>query len=188
MPYVLKKKGTQTCVHKQKPDKTPGSEVSCHASRPDAVKAMRALYANEKADLASDQVLAVPCMDAADADCARSFLDFEAMVDHAEAVHTFDDIRAMVSEEIREKYNVRGDYRATPPVPSVWAWVADLADDWVVFEASQGSQCDNYKCGYSIVDNVATLGEISEVRRRTVWEPVGANEPAGILSTSKENN
>lgn len=176
MPYVLKKKGTQTCVHKQKPDKTPGSEVSCHASRPDAVKAMRALYANEKADLASDQVLAVPCMDAADADCARSFLDFEAMVDHAEAVHTFDDIRAMVSEEIREKYNVRGDYRATPPVPSVWAWVADLADDWVVFELDGDGDSKLYKASYSILDNKVTLGEPVEVVRRTVYDAVNSSE------------
>lgn len=133
----------------------------------------------EQAQRSSDRpIVGVSCPD-----CSRSFLDQAALTDHAEAVHTFDDIRMIVQEAISEKFATGGEYPNR-----IYTYVADLADDWVVFEASQGSQCDNYKCGYSIVDNVATLGEISEVRRRTVWEPVGANEPAGILSTSKENN
>ncbi|NUS01932.1 MAG: hypothetical protein HOV97_05135 [Nonomuraea sp.] len=124
-------------------------------------------------DLAHD-LSGIPCYDE---NCTRSFLDFAKMADHAEAVHTFDDIRMIVSEGLREKYATKSDSYST----SVYIYIVDLADDWVVFEASKGGNDDYYKASYSIIDNVATFGALTEVRRRTLWEAVGANEPDGVL-------
>lgn len=107
-------------------------------------------------------------------DCGRTFRGLAALQEHAEAVHTFDDIRRLVSEAVREKYNKEGDYRASPPVPGVWTYVEDLATDWVVFEISEGTESSLMKAAYSIVDDVVQLGEPVEVHRRTVYEPVKA--------------
>lgn len=117
-------------------------------------------------------------------DCERSFLTEDAFFEHADAVHTFNDIQMIVSEAIREKYGNRSDNYQT----NIYTYVIDIADDWVVFEASQGSETDFYKCSYTILDNVAQLGSIVEVHRRTVWDPAGDNEPDGVLSTSTSGN
>lgn len=105
-------------------------------------------------------------------DCSRSFIDSALLMEHAEAVHTFDDIQRLVSEAVREKYYVRGDYKANPPIPSVWAWVQDLAEDWVVFTVETDGDTTLQKASYSITDGAVTLGEPVEVKRRTVYEPV----------------
>lgn len=105
-------------------------------------------------------------------DCARTFVDQASMYEHAEAVHTFDDVRRLVSEAVRETYGRQGDHRATPPVPSIWTWIEDLAADWVVFQHEEGNETHLMKASYSIVDGKVTLGEPTEVRRRTVYEPV----------------
>lgn len=105
-------------------------------------------------------------------ECVRSFRDRARLMEHAEAVHTFDDIRRLVSEAVREKYGRQGDYKATPIVPAVWVWVDDLADDWVVFMVEEGTESSLFKAAYSILDNSVTLGEPVEVRRRTVYDPV----------------
>ena len=107
-----------------------------------------------------------------DLKCDRSFLSFELMVEHAEAVHTFDDIERMVREVVREKYYKAGDYKANPVVPTVWAWVDDLATDWVVFRVETDGDSTLYKASYSIVDDTVTLGDPTEVVRRTVYDPV----------------
>ena len=280
MPYRIEKKGDQHCVVKE----DDGKQVACHDSRAKALAQMRALYANEKADLGTTDGT-LPC---ATGDCSRRFVDFDAMLghlekvhgegveeardvkagerkklagkgqaikhkdgsvgfpiktvadlknaiqafgraknkaatkafiirrakalgatkllpngwlasgdkahlapgaidcpecdrafltedllfEHAEAVHTFDDIQRLVSEVVLEKYHERGDYRANPPVPSVWAWVQDLATDWVVFSVEKDGDTTLYKASYSITDGAVTLGEPTEVRRRTVYEPV----------------
>jgi len=109
-------------------------------------------------------------------DCDRTFLHEDALFEHAEAVHTFDDIQRMVSEAVREKYYRRGDYKADPPVESIYAWVSDLADDWVVFQVEKGGDSTLYKASYSIIDAAVTLGAPTEVVRRTVYEPVKKEE------------
>lgn len=109
------------------------------------------------------------CTDSA---CGRAFLTVGAMVDHAEAVHTFDDTRKMVHEVVRETYGRTGDYKATPVIPSIWTWIEDMATDWVVFSVENGNDTTLNKASYSIVDGNVTLGEPIEVRRRTVYEPV----------------
>lgn len=167
VPYVIQKKGEKHCVVKK-----GGAQVACHDSRPDAIKQMRALYANEKASLAGTDVAHEFRFECYDEACDRQFLELDAMIDHAEAVHTFSDIEKLLREAVREKYYVRGDYKASPPVPSTWAWVEDTATDWVVFLVEKDGDSTLYKASYSITDGAVTLGEPTEVKRRTVYEPV----------------
>lgn len=176
MPYKIKKSGGKHCVVKD-----GGGQVACHATRADALKQMKALYANEKADLAHEGGL--PCWSTT---CDRSFLEFDQMVEHAERVHvfmepdpdraeallTFDDTRKIVHEFIREKFGRMGDYKASPVIPSIWTWIEDMAVDWVVYTVEDGNETTLYKASFSITDGVVTLGEPVEVRRRTVYEPV----------------
>lgn len=110
-------------------------------------------------------------------DCDRSFLHKDQLTEHAEAVHTFSDIERLVSERIRETYGQKGDYKAN--VPSVYAWVNDMATDWVVFSVEKGSASTLYKASYSIVDNDVTLGVPAEVVRRTVYEAVPDSKKKG---------
>lgn len=105
--------------------------------------------------------------------CGRSFLDQARLSDHAEAVHTFDDIRAMVCEELREEYigtDPDGDGDAIRDL-----WIVDIAADWVVFQAIEGTNGGDYelyKVGYAIDadNNVTFAGDPVEVIRRTVYD------------------
>lgn len=105
-------------------------------------------------------------------DCVRVFLHENLLFEHAEAVHTFDDIQRMVAEKVRDSYAKPGNYKASPPVGATWAWVQDLADDWVVFMVEKDNDSTLYKASYSITDNDVTLGTVTEVVRRTVYETV----------------
>lgn len=111
-----------------------------------------------------------------DPNCPRAFKDEAAMLDHAEAVHTFDDIRRAVQNAVREKYSREANYQSTPKVPGIYTWVEDLADDWLVFQYEEGSETKLLKATY-VIDNsgTVTLGEPVEVIRRTVYDPVGTN-------------
>lgn len=104
--------------------------------------------------------------------CDRSFFGVSNLRDHADAVHTFDDIRQMVAEKGRETYGRDGDYKATPVVPSIWVWVQDIAEDWVVLSVEEASECKLLQMDYSILNSVVTLGEPQEVVRRTVYDAV----------------
>lgn len=104
--------------------------------------------------------------------CERAFLTEIALLEHAEAVHTFEDIRRLVSEQVREEYWKPADGNGD----RTWVWVADIAEDWVVFERESGNDTDLLKCSYSILDNKVTLGQASKVRRRTVYEPIQDGE------------
>ena len=119
-----------------------------------------------------DGITRIPCVDE---DCAREFLTDAAMEEHAAAVHTFDDIRRTVTDALKDTYGRRGNYSASPVIPSIYIYVVDLASDWVVFERdSNGS--DLWRCSYAITDNVVTLGDATQVARRTVYDPVGNGE------------
>lgn len=120
-------------------------------------------------DTASTQVTPFPCLAQA---CGRHFRDIAALQDHAEAVHTFEDIRRILAEYIREEFGRRGDYKADPVVPAIWTWIDDLATDWVVFMVEEGNDSKLLKASYALTDGDVTLGETTEVRRRTVYEPV----------------
>lgn len=117
----------------------------------------------------------VPCLDLAE--CERTFLSVEKMLDHAEAVHTFSDVEELVRDAVRDKYNRDGNAQSTPPVPYTYAWCRDFATDWVVFEMNKGGagrkeKSTLYKASYSITDGKVTLGEPVEVVRKTVYETV----------------
>lgn len=103
--------------------------------------------------------------------CARTFLTDSAADDHAQAVHSFNDIRGLVSDAVRAKFGQRGDYKAIPPICSIYTYVQDLAQDWVVFEL-EGAGHDLWKASYVIVDSIVTLGEAVAVARRTVYDPL----------------
>lgn len=108
-------------------------------------------------------------------DCGRAFFDRARLDDHAEAVHSFSDTEQLVSEEVREQYG-----NSDNPQASVYAWVRDIAIDWVVFSVeSAGSDNTTYKASYSMVDGKVTLGEPYEVVRRTVYEPVPGSTKTG---------
>lgn len=181
MPYEIKSKGGKFCVHK-----TGGAQIACHDTKAKARAQQKALYANEKAsahkngDKASEY--RIPCDDAS---CERVFVDFDLMVHHAERMHigertieraeallTFDDTRKIVHEYIREKFGRTGDYKANPVIPAIWTWIEDMASDWVVYTVEEGNETTLYKASYTVLDGVVTLGDATEVRRRTVYEPV----------------
>lgn len=109
-------------------------------------------------------------IDCPEDDCGRLFLNEDQLYEHAEAVHTFGEIRLLVSQAAREKWGGgAGPDRA-------WVWVDDLANDWVVVEVEEGGSQKLLKASYSITDNRVTLGEGTEVVRRMVYEPVGTKE------------
>lgn len=110
-----------------------------------------------------------------DGECERAFRDRQHLKDHAEAVHTFDDVRQILREALREKYYKPGDYNASPPKSSTWVWIEDVADDWVVFTVEDDTDTRLLKSSYVIVDETVTLGEPVEVVRRTVYLPKGTS-------------
>lgn len=130
-------------------------------------------------------------------DCARIFVDLEVFSDHAEAVHTFDEIRSLVLNAAREAFSdpasLPGDDTeeddqnsgggmaggmaggmTMPPMCSVW--VQGIAGDWVVLEISEpDGDTDLYKTSYVIDANgQVTFGGLQEVVQRTVYDPVPA--------------
>lgn len=180
MPYKVQKKGNQHCVVVSSGPKK-GKEVACHATKAKAAKQVKALYANDAADLAG----VVSPYECYDPTCERAFRAVDTMFEHAlvvhegektieraEAVLTFDDTRKILHEYIREQFGRTGDYNASPPVPGIWTWIEDMAVDWVVYTVEEGNESTLYKASYSILDGVVSLGEPVEVRRRTVYEPI----------------
>jgi len=117
----------------------------------------------------SEHIHTVACRDDA---CAREFLTEQAMLEHAEAVHTFNDQRQIVQDALRETYGQKSNYSASPSQPGVYVWIRDQADDWVVFER-ETSGSDLWKVGYVIdPSNNVIFGEAVQVVQRTVFEPV----------------
>lgn len=108
------------------------------------------------------------------AECSRQFVDEGGMLEHASAMHTFDDIRSLVQDAVRDKWAEKADYRANPAVPGTYVWVQDIAQDWLVFNKETDSGSDLWKVSYAIADNAVTFGEPVQVRRKTVYEPVGS--------------
>lgn len=102
-------------------------------------------------------------------ECGRHFFGLHALQEHAESVHTFDDIRQILNEFVREKFGRPG----TNSKPGIYVWVNDIAEDWVVWSVEDAKDCALYKATYAIdADNKVTLGTPAEVVRRTVYDPV----------------
>lgn len=87
MPYKVKPKGDQFCVVVSSGPKE-GKEVACHDKRTDAVKQVKALYAN---DAAAEQ--AIGCLDLS---CERTFFTLDKALEHGDTVHGTDDLAAFV--------------------------------------------------------------------------------------------
>lgn len=140
-------------------------------------KNLPAGWTSDKADLARLGLAGVECPD-----CERAFLNEDLFIEHAEAVHTFDDLRQMVSEELRETFGIDGDTYDT----TTYVYLVDIADDWVVFQASKGNDSDLFKCSYSVIDGDVTFGSPFQVQRRTVYDPVNDNDdaPDSVLSVN----
>jgi len=117
------------------------------------------------------EALCMSLHECAESGCGRQFLDKARLLEHAEAVHTFDDIRLTVSDAIRETYGSKGNTATGDP--RVYVWLEDIADDWAVFtiEVSGGDSSLN-KVSYSITDGEVNFGKPYEVTRKTVYEPV----------------
>jgi hypothetical protein len=129
---------------------------------------MEAARLQAGSDLAGTGYLKTPVTCVA-RNCGRQFIGMEALHDHAEAVHTFNDIRQLLAEALREKYNVA----STGTSPGTYTWIEDLAVDWVVFTVERPTESDLYKASYLIDgQNNVTLGEAVPVVRRTVYEEV----------------
>lgn len=112
-------------------------------------------------------------------DCGRAFLDKASLLEHAEAVHTFDDVRQTVAEAVREKWGSKGNGQNGEP--RVYVWLADIADDWCVFQLEvSGGDTSLQKVSYGITDGEVNFGEAYEVTRRTVYERVGATGNASL--------
>ena len=117
-------------------------------------------------------------------DCGRAFLDKASLVEHAEAVHTYDDVRQVVCDAVREKWGNNGnDARGEP---RVYVWLVDIADDWCVFQLEvSGGDTSMQKVSYAITDGEVNFGNPYEVVRRTVYEPVrSSNEGAAAAKIS----
>ena len=113
-------------------------------------------------------------IDCRDAECTRVFLTEQAMADHAEAVHTFNDQRQLVQDALKDAYGQKSNYEQK--IPGIYVWIRDQAADWVVFER-EGSGTDLWKVGYVIDgENKVTFGEPVQVVQRTIFEPVKDSE------------
>ena len=116
-----------------------------------------------KTDKASYELVTCP-----EEGCERAFLHEDGLLDHAESVHTFNDIERILSEHIREKHSKP----STREEAGTYSWISDIAEDWVVFTVEKPKDISLFKASYTIVNEVVTLGEPVEVRRRTVYDPV----------------
>lgn len=100
--------------------------------------------------------------------CSRTFLDVASFNEHADSVHTYDEIRDAVSREVRENYS----RPASLGQSSIYAWAEDLTDTWVVFNVEGQGTDQLWKADYTISeDGVVTLGEPAAVVRKVVYVP-----------------
>lgn len=120
-------------------------------------------WTTSKAALDQAQARLVACPN-----CDRSFRDDKALFDHSDYVHTFEDLRTLVGEKIRETYAKP----STGNRGSTWAWVQDMTDQVVYFMVEEPKDSKTYQATYSISGTTVTLGSPTEVVRRTVYEPV----------------
>lgn len=105
--------------------------------------------------------------------CDRTFVDEALLQDHADSVHTYSQIETAVRDAVRAKWN----RDSTPSTPSVYAWVNDLTDTWVVFSVETASVNGLFQVDYLIDEaGTVTLGDAPvPVERRVIYVPVAAS-------------
>lgn len=124
-------------------------------------------WVQKKTDKADDMTGLITCP--ADG-CERAFLDEDSMLDHADSVHTYDEIQQKVNNAVKAKFG----RPATATSPGNWVWVADLTDTWVVFSMDQDEDGvpGLFQADYTIdADGNVTLSEPKPVERKTVYVP-----------------
>ncbi len=100
--------------------------------------------------------------------CTRAFIDAAAFHDHADSVHTYDEIRQQVSAAVRAKHG----RSAQLGQPGVCVWVADLTDTWVVFEVEGNTAAQLWKSEYTIDESGdVDLADPTAVVRKVVYVP-----------------
>lgn len=101
-------------------------------------------------------------------ECDRAFLTEDALSDHADSVHTYDEIQRAVGKEVRSRFARPGSLG----VPSVFAWVVDISDTWVVFTVENEGGENLYRSDYTMDDSgKVTLGDPTPVVRKIVYVP-----------------
>lgn len=88
------------------------------------------------------------------------------------------DLGAAVSDAVRGAHGAGAD-------EDVWVWVRDWSDEWVVFQIETETSAKLYQQGYTVEERKASLvGEPSEVRARTVYDPLSteSNAPAPVTA------
>lgn len=91
---------------------------------------------------------------------------------------TANDLREAVSTAVRKAYG--GDDR--------WVWVCDYSDEWAVFLVEDESSSGLYQQEYSVKDRIAELaGDPTEVRRRTVYDPVSTTSTNAVAPATAAN-
>jgi hypothetical protein len=134
--------------------------------------------------------------DCAHADCDRSFIYRSALADHMDRAHvtnllgpgdvaesrTFDDIQQLVAEAVRETYGSSDANSRT------WVWIEALAADWVVFCIDRPNDVNYYRTAYALVGTSVTLGEPTQVARRTIYEHVENPDPLPEKNTAATSN
>lgn len=107
--------------------------------------------------------------------CARQFTDQAALLDHAEAVHTYSERRQLVSMAVRTAHGKD-------------SYLLDLADDWLVFDTYDESAGGYkvFKQSYSMdaKGNIKLAGGMMEVVRKISYVPVPKIEIAQKLGIS----
>lgn len=94
-------------------------------------------------------------------DCERQFFDQPSLDDHAEAVHTHNEVYEILNNAIESKFGRR-------------SYIHDVADDWVVFVTWSDYSDDRkmLKVSYSMDDSGSvSFGDPSEVRRKISYVP-----------------
>lgn len=102
-------------------------------------------------------------------DCDRWFSTEKGLQDHAEAVHSHNEVEQLLRTALQTK--LQNELGTRP-----YVYIADAADDWVVYEVEgRGVALQKLlKSSYTIKNGVAEIADGIEVRRRTVYEPVKA--------------
>lgn len=109
---------------------------------------------NAKAGDSAQEMTMLKC-----GDCERQFFTEATLNDHAEAVHTHNEVHELLNLAIENKFGRR-------------SYLHDVADDWVVFVTWSDYSDDRkmLKASYSLdEEGKVSFGEPSEVRRKTTY-------------------
>lgn len=101
-------------------------------------------------------------------ECGRDFASEAALDRHVLAVHSFDEIRQMVSNAAQELLGAAG---STDPrvIEASYVFVEDIGDSWAVLHTDGKMWAVDYEIqGQAVV----FTSEPVEVVRRVVYEPV----------------